>query len=176
MVPAAEYLDVFIEIYIETMNRVNATNSYYFTRDYFEKLVQVLGDRITICIVEIDDEVVAASLITEVSGIVQYHLGGTKTSYLPQSPTTIMFDCIIRWAKERNNHYLNLGGGLGGHHDSLYHFKSGFSDRVKSFMTIEAIVDRHIYDRLTHVRAETIGMTPLEIQSTAFFQIGRAHV
>ncbi|WP_373540713.1 GNAT family N-acetyltransferase [Chamaesiphon sp.] len=169
MVPVDKYLDVFIEIYLETMSRVNATKLYYFTRDYFEKLVQTLGDRIALCVVEVDNEVIAASLITEVSGIIQYHLGGTKTQYLSQSPTTIMLDYIIRWAKERNNQYLNLGGGLGGHQDSLYYFKSGFSDRVAPFRTIEAIVDRAVYDGLTHSRAKVIGMTLPEIQSTAFF-------
>ena len=175
MVPAAKYLDIFIDIYLETMNRVNATKIYYFTKDYFEKLVQVLGDRLALCVVEIDNEVIAASIITEVSGIVQYHLGGTKTEYLPRSPTTLMFDYIIRWAKERNNHYLNLGGGLGSNQDSLYHFKSGFSDRVKSFATIEAIVDRRIYNRLTQSRAEVLGMTLLEIQDTSFFPSYRAY-
>ena len=174
MVPAEKYLDVFIGIYLETMSRVNASKIYYFTKDYFKKLVEVLGDRLALCVVEIDNEVIAASLITEVSGIVQYHLGGTTTQYLPQSPTIIMFDYIIRWAKERNNHYLNLGGGLGSSQDSLYHFKSGFSDRIKSFMTIETIVDRDIYNRLTHARAETLGMTLLEIQNTSFFPSYRA--
>ena len=175
MVPAEKYLDVFIGIYLETMSRVNASKIYYFTKDYFEKLVQVLGDRLALCVVEIDNEVIAASIITEVSGIVQYHLGGTKTEYLPRSPTTLMFDYIIRWAKERNNHYLNLGGGLGSNQDSLYHFKSGFSDRVKSFATIEAIVDRRIYNRLTQSRAEVLGMTLLEIQDTSFFPSYRAY-
>lgn len=171
---ADKYLDVFIEIYLETMNRVNATTSYFFTRNYFEVLLQVLGEKSNICVVEVDGEIVAASLITEVCGIVQYHLGGTKTKFLAQSPTTIMFDYTIRWAKERNNNYLNLGGGLGSSQDSLYHFKSGFSDRIKSFMTIETIVDRDIYNRLTHARAETLGMTLLEIQNTSFFPSYRA--
>ena len=175
MVPAEKYLDVFIGIYLETMSRVNASKIYYFTKDYFKKLVEVLGDRLALCVVEIDNEVIAASLITEVSGIVQYHLGGTTTQYLPQSPTIIMFDYIIRWAKERNNHYLNLGGGLGGNQDSLYHFKSGFSDRIKSFATVETIVDRAIYNRLTHSRAEVLGITPLEIQATSFFPSYRAY-
>ena len=33
----AEYLDEFIDIYEETMNRVQAQDSYYFDRDYFYK-------------------------------------------------------------------------------------------------------------------------------------------
>jgi Acetyltransferase (GNAT) domain len=171
---ADEYMDVFIDIYRETMNRVNATNAYYFTRDYFQKLSQVLGDCVNICVVKTAGEIVAASLITELSGIVQYHLGGTKTAFLPQSPTTIMFDYMIRWAKQRNNRYLNLGGGLGGNQDSLYHFKSGFSDRVKSFSTIETIVNKDVYAQLTQLRAESLGKTVLELENTSFFPVYRS--
>jgi hypothetical protein len=169
-----KYLDIFINIYIETMNRVNATNSYFFSRDYFYQLFQALGDRLNICVVEIAGEIVAASLITEFSGIVQYHLGGTRTEFLPQSPTTIMFDYIIKWAKERNNQYLNLGGGLSGNHDSLYHFKSGFSNRTKSFVTLETIVNQGLYDHLTNIRAESLGLMTSEITDTSFFPAYRA--
>jgi Acetyltransferase (GNAT) domain len=170
----AEDLDIFIDIYLETMNRVNASNTYYFTRDYFEKLFQALGDRLNICLVEVQGEIVAASLITEFNGIVQYHLGGTRTAFLPQSPTTIMFDYIIKWAKERHNQYVNLGGGLGSNQDSLYHFKAGFSDLVKSFVTIETIVNPDIYEHLIRLRAEYLGKTIPDLKNTSFFPIYRS--
>jgi hypothetical protein len=174
MVSSKTHLDVFIEIYIETMNRVNATQNYYFTRDYFYRFCQALGDRVQICIVETAGETIAASLITEFSGIVQYHLGGTKTAFLPQSPTTIMFDHTIRWAKQRNNQYFNLGGGLNRNNDSLYHFKSGFSHQTKPFITMETIVNPSLYKHLTDVRAESLGIAPSEIQNTSFFPVYRA--
>jgi Acetyltransferase (GNAT) domain len=170
----AEYLDIFIEIYQETMDRVQATDAYYFTRDYFESLSQILGDRIAICVVEIDGQVVAASLITELSGIIQYHLGGTRTAFLRQSPATIMFKYIIEWAKQRDNKYLNLGGGLGGSHDSLYHFKSGFSDEFKPFTTIKTVVDRENYTRLIHARANFLGVSATELENTSFFPAYRS--
>jgi hypothetical protein len=164
-----EYLDVFIDIYIETMNRVNAGAAYFFTRDYFNQFSAVLGDRLNICVVKINEEIVAASLITEFSGIVQYHLGGTRTEFLPQSPTTIMFDYMIHWGKQRDNQYLNLGGGLGGTIDSLYHFKSGFSNYVQSFITIETIINPDLYDQLIHSRAKSLGIPISEITTKPFF-------
>ncbi len=168
------YLNVFIDIYRETMDRVKATDGYYFTQAYFDNLVRVLGDRLKICIVEINGEVVAASLVTEFGGIVQYHLGGTKTEFLRQSPATIMFMYTIEWAKQRNNRLLNLGGGLGGNHDSLYHFKAGFSDEYESFTTIKTIVDREKYDRLVFDRARSKGVSKLELESTSFFPAYRS--
>ncbi len=173
MVPIDEYLDVFIDIYTETMHRVNATGTYFFTKDYFYKLIEALGAGISLCIVEADGEVMAASLITEFSGIVQYHLGGTRTQFLPQSPTTIAFDYVIRWAKERHNRYLNFGGGLGSDRDSLYHFKAGFSKHMKWFKTMETIIDRDLYDRLTQLRAESAGMTASALNDASFFPLYR---
>jgi hypothetical protein len=167
-------LDIFIEIYIETMQRVNASNAYFFTQAYFQQLFQALGDKLHLCLVDIDGETAAASLVTEVNGIVQYHLGGTRTKFLAQSPTTLMFDYIMNWGKDRGNKYLNLGGGLGGNRDSLYHFKSGFSDRSASFMTMQSIVNRELYAYLTHARAATVSKTVAEFEQTAFFPAYRS--
>jgi Acetyltransferase (GNAT) domain len=169
-----EYFDVFIDIYQETMDRVNANNSYYFKRDYFRSLANILKDRLHVCVVEVAGEVVAASLITELNGIVQYHLGGTKTKFLQQSPATMMFDYMIKWSKQRENRYLNLGGGLGGNQDSLYHFKAGFSNQVRPFMTMKTIVNEDIYNRLTYLRAESLGINIPVAISTSFFPAYRS--
>ena len=168
-----EYFDVFVEIYTETMNRVNATQTYYFTRDYFDRFIKTLGEGVNICVVEKAGAAIAACLVTEFNGIVQYHLGGTSTAFLPQSPTTMMLHYIIEWGQQRHNRYLNLGGGLGSNQDSLYHFKSGFSKDSKSFATMEVIVNRHLYDRLTALRAESSGMALSEFEQTPFFPVYR---
>ncbi len=175
MVPVDRYLDLFIDIYRETMNRVHANQSYYFTKDYFEQLLEVLGDGAQICVVETDGQIIAASLITEFSGIVQYHLGGTRTEFLPSSPMTLIFDYVIKWAKQRNNRYFNLGGGLSGERDSLYHFKIGFSDYTQSFATLETIVNPQLYQQLTARKAELLGLTTAELHNTSFFPAYRAH-
>ena len=169
-----EYLDVFVDVYRETMDRVHAADAYYFTQAYFETLAQTLGDRMKVCVVEINGEVVATSLITELNGIVQYYLGGTRTDFLRQSPATIMFKYIIEWAKKRNNILLNLGGGLGGKHDSLYHFKAGFSDESHPFSTIKTIVDREKYSRLVAARSESLGRSSTDVENTSFFPAYRA--
>jgi Acetyltransferase (GNAT) domain len=174
IVPMDRYLEIFMDIYRETMDRVHASSFYYFTPTYFERLSQILDNSIQICIVEIDGQVIAASLITELSGIVQYYLGGTRTAFLPQSPATIMFNYIIDWAKHRNNQYFNLGGGFGGNQDSLYHFKAGFSKEVKPFTTIRTIVDQEKYERLTSLRADHLGVSSLEIKSSSFFPAYRS--
>jgi hypothetical protein len=167
-------LNTFVDIYHETMHRVNADNSYFFTNSYFAELIEALGEKVNICVVEIDDKVAAAALVTEFSGTIQYHLGGTKTEFLPQSPTIAMFNYIINWSKERGNKYFNLGGGLGGHEDSLYHFKVGFSKATKSYKTIRSVVNEDSYEYLTDLRARYLGKNVAEMKSSAFFPIYRS--
>jgi hypothetical protein len=174
MAAVEQYLDVFVDIYQETMSRVNADSNYFFSKSYFEDFVQALGDKINMCVVEIDEQVIAASLITEFSGTVQYHLCGTRTEFLSRSPNTIMLSHIITWAKQRNNQYLNLGGGLGNHQDSLYHFKRGFSKQTKSFTTIRSIIDRENYEYLTHLQAKLLNRTVSEISNSSFFPAYRS--
>lgn len=169
MVNIDRHLDTFIDIYRETMNRVHANQSYYYTREYFRNIVGILGDRLQLCAVEFDGRIVAACLITEVCGTIQYHLGGTLTEYLPQAPTTMMIDYVIEWGRVRENQYFNLGGGLGGKQDSLHHFKAGFSDLSKPFLTVKSIVNREFYEQLTYLKAESSEMPLSKIQSTTFF-------
>jgi Acetyltransferase (GNAT) domain len=174
IVTIERYLDIFIEIYHENMYRVNAAKDYLFARSYFEDLALALGERLFLIVVEQEETIAAACLFTEFSGIVQYHLGGTRTEFLTQSPKTLLFSRAIEWAKERNNKYLNLGGGLGGRDDSLFHFKSGFSKQTKMFATLCSIVDRDRYDYLLNLRAKVVNRSAAELSDSDFFPAYRS--
>jgi hypothetical protein len=172
--PLDLYLDKFIDLYYETMYRVNASTTYLFNRSYFESLARALGERLFLIVVEQEDRITAACLFTEFSGIVQYHLGGSKTEFLAQSPNTLLFNYAIEWAKARGNNYLNLGGGLGGRDDSLYHFKSGFSKQTKTFATLCSIVDRERYDYLLNLRSKVLNLSVAELAESAYFPAYRS--
>jgi Acetyltransferase (GNAT) domain len=141
-------LAAFIQIYEETMFRVGADSQYFFGDEYFANLTTALSPKLYVCEIETENQIVAASLITESRGIVQYHLGGTKNGFLKQSPSTLMFNYITTWAKKRGNSYFNLGGGVGNKKDSLYHFKSGFSNTTEPYMTMRMIVNEDLYNHL----------------------------
>ena len=90
-VPFRSQLSTFIEIYQDTMNRVGASETYYFSPEYFEDLAS-LGDVVQLLITEFKDEVVAACLFFETQGIVQAHLAGTRSEYLNLSPFTHLLE------------------------------------------------------------------------------------
>ena len=173
VVPFAEYIDEFISIYEETMDRVKAKDSYYFSCEYFEGLLK-LGDKVHLGVVEKEGKIVCVCLFFESCGIVQAHLGGTRTEFLKQSPFNLLLHHVRLWAKARGNRYLHIGGGVGGKKDNLYTFKSGFSKQRHDFYTLRWVVDNRRYNDLLQLRAKTINKSVEELEQSQFFPAYRA--
>ncbi len=168
MVPLEQYMNEFKKIYEETMNRVEASKSYYYKPDYFAQLFN-LGEAIHLCIVEWEEQVAAACVCFECCGIVQAHLGGTKNQFLHHSPFILLLDYVRYWAKERGNEFLHLGGGVGSSKDRLYAFKAGFSRQRHNFLTGRLIADQEKYNYLLGVRAKFLNIQPEELLKSNFF-------
>ena len=164
----AEYMNEFIAIYQETMDRLTAKDSYYFNREYFTDLLK-LGDNLHLVIVESDSHIICASLFFECCGIVQAHLGGTKTEFLKQSPFNLLLHHARLWAKERGNKFLHIGGGVGGNKDKLFTFKSGFSRQRHQFFTMRLIIDEAKYEHLVRNKAQTKNISVSQLKKSNFF-------
>jgi hypothetical protein len=168
IVPFGQYIDEFIAIYEETMNRVGAQKSYYFEHDYFAQLSN-LGEKIHLGIVELEERITCASLFFECCGIVQAHLGGTRTEFLNQSPFNLLLDYVRLWAKKRGNEFLHLGGGVRGSKDSLHTFKTGFSRQRHNLLTLRLITDEEKYHHLVELHAKSLNTKVEELLKTDFF-------
>lgn len=132
--------DDFMQSYWDTMRRVGADKKYMFDVEYFRNLRTALGDRLHLCVVIAPNgDTAAGGLFFECDGIYQYHLGATEISYLRNSPSKLMFDGVIEWAKERHGLQLVLGGGLDGEEDSLFHFKKGWSNHAQPYHSIRVV-------------------------------------
>lgn len=173
IVPFKEYIDEFILIYNQTMDRVDAKQYFYFEREYFTILAN-LNEKIHLCIVELDAQIACAGIFTECCEIVQYHLGGTKNEFLKQAPSKLMFDYVRLWAKERGNKVLHLGGGVGSAKDSLYHFKAGFSKQRHPYLTMRLITDKEKYHSLVELRAKSLKTQPEVLLDAKFFPAYRS--
>jgi CelD/BcsL family acetyltransferase involved in cellulose biosynthesis len=143
-----EQFDTFVDIYHENMRRVDAADFYIFSRDYLLQVRQALGDRIHLCVTEVDGNVAAAGLFTETNGIVQYHLSGTQAEFVPLHPIKSMFQFVTDWGQRRGNQTFHLGGGLGGKSDSLFKFKAGFSPLRHPFHTWRIVAIEDAFDAL----------------------------
>jgi hypothetical protein len=139
------HAEAFLEIYRETMERVRAPGAYFFPREYFFGLRRALGDRLRLWVVEHEGEIASAGLFTQVNGIVQFHLSGTAPAHLQLSPSKLMIDEVRRDAKASGLRIFHLGGGVGGATDSLFEFKSRFSNWHLPFHTWRVIVKPDTY-------------------------------
>ncbi len=143
-----EYLDEFIAIYYETMNRVKADDSYYFDARYFRGLVEAHDLGMQLFSVIYEGEIVCSGLFSLCSDIVQAYLGGTKSRFLKYSPDRLIFDEGRIWANAAGANYFHIGGGVGAKEDSLFEFKAGFSRNRHNFYVWRLILDGDIYETL----------------------------
>ncbi len=140
-------LDEFVSIYTAAMERLGAAEHWRLPRDYVVDLRTALGNRVHLCVVEKDGQIAAAALLTEVDGIVEYHLSGTAVDHVAASPTKLLIEQASRWARERGNRVLHLAGSLR-HDDSLIHFKRGFSPLRHSVASWRLVADQDTHRRL----------------------------
>ncbi|MEG3971440.1 peptidoglycan bridge formation glycyltransferase FemA/FemB family protein [Microcoleus sp. T2B6] len=175
MMPVQLYIDKFIEIYQITMQRVEAAEYYYsFNLEYFLNMADAFGEKMHLCLVELDNEIASGGLYTECCGIVQSIFSATQNKFLKQSPNSLQIDYTRLWAKERGNEVLHLGGGVGGEKDSLFHFKSGFSKQRHKYLTMRLIVDEEKYNYLVRLRAKYLNIEPQELLKLNFFPAYRS--
>ena len=139
-------VEAFINIYKENMNRVNAAPKYYFPDDYFYTFFEKINSTIFLALHK--DEVVSGSLCTYCHTIMQAHLNATSDRYLHRSPLNLVLDAAREKGIERNMSWLHLGGGRGGVDDSLFQFKSRFSQERFTFQIWKYIYNEKIYNEL----------------------------
>lgn len=118
----------FKNIYYSTMNRNNATTYYYFTDEYFEKVITIFRDNIIIVKANYKDKTIAQGLYFVYKNKIHIHLSGTLSEYLYLSPAYILRYAVTLWGKERDYDLIHHGGGrTNSDEDTLYQFKKGFS-------------------------------------------------
>lgn len=166
-----QYLDQFIKLYYETMDRVSAVDNYFFERAYFDSLMQHLRSEMHLFVSLDGEEVICGGIFTLCNNIVQYHLGGTRNAYLRLAPMKLVFDDVRDWANKQAATVFHLGGGVGSQEDSLFQFKAGFSDQRHTFSTWRWVVLPDIYNKLCIAQAQwNEQQRLLDVTSTYFPQ------
>lgn len=165
-----EEIKKFVEIYTITMQRVNAPSHYFFDLNYFNNFLSATDFNSVLLLAYYKNEIAAGAIFTMVNNIMQYHLAGTAESYLKKAPMKLIIDEARLLANSRNLTYFHLGGGVGGSDDdSLFKFKSGFSNLNYIFKVWKYIVDEEKYDAITKMKCSGKEMNAM------FFPQYRSH-
>lgn len=146
----SKMIDVFMDLYYENMDRVNAKQSYYFSKEYFEAFANSKNFKTDILylVLEETNEIISAAMMIKTNNIVQYHISGTRNKHLDLTPIRVLIDEMRITATEQGYEYFNLGGGLGSLEDSLFNFKASFSKDFKDFKIWKYVVNQSSYDNL----------------------------
>lgn len=142
-----EDIETFIEIYTETMKKLEADESYFFDKDYFFSFLECDGFETDILLAVHNEtgDVTAGSMFVKTNDIVQYHLSGTRSDYMKIAPSRLLLDEMRIIATEKGYQYFNLGGGYQSQEDALFNFKSSFSDDIRPFKIWTCIADPEKY-------------------------------
>jgi hypothetical protein len=143
---SAEDRAEFLTAYEQTMRRTEAAAHYYFSKAYFDRLLE--SDRAWLALVDAPGGGVAAgSIAVQSDGFIHYYLSGSTDEHLRDSPMKNVVTALIEFSSERGLP-LNLGGGIS-RGDRLEEFKRGFANREEAWSSSEIVCDAEAYARLS---------------------------
>ena len=176
-VTAVSRLDVHIEdfvaVYSDVLERIQADNSYVVNDEYLAALAE--DPSVWLIRAHQGSELAGAYIVFERCGIVHLHLGGARSRFIKPSPSNLLVHEVCRWAKERGNEIVQLGGGVGAAaDDSLFRFKTGFSPDRRAFNTMRLVADAATLERFTALRASALGVESSHLEQSGFFPPYRA--
>ncbi|MCC8426359.1 GNAT family N-acetyltransferase [Mucilaginibacter sp. UR6-11] len=149
---SAAAIKVFKEIYDENMKRIGAAGFYLFDEHYYLEMLNTTEYDARLFMAYKGDEVACSTIVVFKNEIIQSYLIGTRAEYLCDSPAKFLADGIGKIGRESGMRYFNLGGGLGFQKDSLFNWKSSFSDLFFDYRSWRYIANPTVYQHLLDQR------------------------
>lgn len=145
-----EYND-FIPIYLETMNKDNADDYYFFGKEYFEAQ-SALKNNACFFYAMYENQPIAGAIMYYNDRFIHYHLAGTITEFRKFAPSNLLLYEAACWACKQGIRQFHLGGGIS-QNDNLFGFKKQFNKNGKlPFFVGRTIFDEKKYQYLLDVR------------------------
>ncbi len=169
-----KYIEEFHEIYIQTMIRTNASESFLYSINNFKKFIKNNVDSSAICTVYDQDIPISSELVLISEDSIFSFLGGTNDSFFDKRPNDFLKFHLINWGREINKQYYVLGGGYG-YEDGIFKFKKTFfPNDIVTYYTGRKIINKDIYINLINLSSEyrvTKGKKKLLLTDTTFFPL-----
>ena len=147
----------FKDVYDATMDKDEADAYYYFSDEFYASLLEDLPENAQVFYAVKDNRVIAASIMLECNGFMNYHLSGSVREYSSLAPTNLLLYKAALWGNAHGLRTLYLGGGVGSGEDSLFKFKQSFyKGDARRFYIGRKVFASDVYRELTMMRADTI--------------------
>jgi len=147
--PSISQIDSFIDIYTYSMKMANASEYYYFNRDFFYNTFIYLKEHTLLFnVLNNNKEVVCTSIFFTYGDFFHYHLSG-RNEKASNVANNFLLDEAIKFAKNKGAKLFYLGGGRSSDpNDSLLKFKGNFSENRVPFYVGKKIHNKAIYDQI----------------------------
>lgn len=139
-----EHLKDFLDIYYSTMDRCDAQNSFFFSKEFFEEIT-LMNENIMYFYAVYDNKIVSAELVIYGSENCYSYLGGTNSEYFSVRPNDFLKYEIIKWAKEKGLKNFVLGGGYGAD-DGIFQYKTCLAPKG----IVDFYIGKRIFDEKKH--------------------------
>jgi hypothetical protein len=148
-------IDDFYKIFVHTMDRTNATNQYYNSKEKLSQFIRSFPDNAAIVLTYKGEIPVASEMILLSTDSIFSFLGGTLSDYFSMRPNEILKHDVNLWGLSKGFKYFVLGGGLG-KEDGIFEYKRAFfPNDTYMFTTGRKIINQNIYDKLLGLTNQT---------------------
>jgi len=165
-----EYLKIFYDMYILTMQRIGASKFYFFEYSFLENLYNRLKDNMVIFIATFEERPIASSLFLYKYGIMHYWLSGSDSNYWNLYPNNLLIYKAILWAKEHGNNLFLL---MGGSSPSLRRFKNSFTRTTTDFYIYKKVHNDEVYKLLCDKKLEYVKKNRITTFNSDYFPMYR---
>ena len=150
-----ELIDAFIPLYNATMNKDDATDYYYFNKEFYKSVLEDLRYNSLIFYALYNQKVISMSMILFGNENMHYHLSASDREHQSLAATNLLLYEAACWGCENGYKSFHLGGGLGSEEDSLFKFKKAFNKSSETYFSIgKKIFNQEKYDELIEIRLQ----------------------
>jgi len=154
MEPTAHNFGILNRLYYSTMERNSAADRWFFPERYFRDCYEQLGkERISLFVAYVGSVPAAACILMHDFDTIYYHFSGSDERFLSHGTNNLMVYEVALWAKQKGYRRFFLGGGVSSSsQDSLFIFKSGFSEKRAPLYTYGRVHHRQTYEYLCSLK------------------------
>jgi hypothetical protein len=143
-----DHLVEFLDIYYQTMERNAASEFYYFPKEFFDRLPELLSGMFSFIYAVSGDKIVSCELVLHCADYSHSFLGGTLREALPLAANSMLKFEICKVMKAGGCKYFLLGGGRTPD-DGIFNFKKAYApEGIYKSLIVGTVWNTQVYDTL----------------------------
>lgn len=164
-------VDIFRQMYLQTMAKNQADNYYFFNEEFFNNMLKYLRDMSSLFFAFKESKAVSGIYALHAGKYLHYHFNASDTESLQLGSNNLLIYETALWGHSQGYEVFHLGGGYSSGEDNLFRFKKKFSKgNLFEFYTGRKVHNQEVYNFLCgqwtdyykyHDRLSSINFFPL---------------